>query len=60
MEIFTEQWAEAERLREATLVVVVRHSEELVNDFVVYDLLQGDPLMALTRSMSRCLHAAEG
>lgn len=59
IEIFSPKWKDAQRLREVTLVVAVRHSEELVGDVVIYDWLQGEPLRALVLRLSRDLYAGQ-
>ena len=56
-ETFSEDLEEPEGLRDATLDVAVRFSEELLSDEVVYDMLYGEPLRALTLRLSRGRHA---
>lgn len=59
IETFNEEFEEPEVLREATLEVALRFSEELLGDRVVYDMLEGEPLRALVRRLSSSVRGSE-
>jgi hypothetical protein len=56
MATFSDGLADADSLRAAALDVAARHSQELIGDRVVFDLLEGEPLRALMMKLVSCPH----